>query len=265
MDTWTSRGGAHLHVDVIGAGVPVVGLHGAYSASTELREALEPILAPLGRYRRIYPDVPGMGGSPTHGSIRTTNDVVDLLDEFIGAEVGDAAMLLVGHSYGGHLARGLAARRPDQVAGLALICPLMPATMNAEPHVVVEADGDAAQWLPPALVDEYCGYFVVHSAATARRFQRAVAPVLGRYDGDAVELMMTHSEVHPDPDGVPFGSPTLVMTGRHDSFVGWRDQVALLDRYPRATLVVAAEAGHALPHECPELVAERVRDWVARC
>jgi pimeloyl-ACP methyl ester carboxylesterase len=126
MNTSTGQTGAVLRFDAIGSGMPIVVLHGAYSASDEIRAMFEPILAPLDAHRRLYPDLPGMGDSPAHEAIQTTGDVVDLLDGFIHTEIGDAPFLLAGHSYGGHLARGLAARRASQVTGLALICPIMP-------------------------------------------------------------------------------------------------------------------------------------------
>jgi pimeloyl-ACP methyl ester carboxylesterase len=38
----------------------------------------------------------------------------------------------------------------------------------------------------------------------------------------------------------------------------------LLDRYPHATLAVIEDAGHALMHERPELLAAFLRDWLDR-
>lgn len=110
MKIVTSRAGAELHVESVGSGTCVLVLHGAYSAHQEVQAALEPILSTQGRYHRLYPDLPGMGASPAHGSIRTSNDVLDLLGELIGSEIGGDPFLVVGHSYGGHLARGIAAR-----------------------------------------------------------------------------------------------------------------------------------------------------------
>jgi len=263
--TFTGHTGAALHFDTIGSGMPLVALHGAYSARHEIRSVFEPIVAPLDTHRRVYPDLPGMGDSPAHESIRTTRDVVDLLDDLVRDEIGDEPFLLAGHSFGGHLARGLAARRAGQVAGLALICPMMPGMMNAEAHIAIASGGDHAEWLEPGLVDEYTGYFVIQSPATAERFRDAVAPVIGRFDGEAVERVMTDWMLDPDPNTVPFESPTLVVAARHDSFVGYRDQMTLLETYPDASLAVIADAGHALPHEHPELVGTLILDWMRRC
>jgi pimeloyl-ACP methyl ester carboxylesterase len=67
-----------------------------------------------------------------------------------------------------------------------------------------------------------------------------------------------------DVGSAPLSSPTLVVAGRRDSVVGYADAVDLLERYPHATLAVIDEAGHALVHERPELVAVLVGDWIDR-
>jgi pimeloyl-ACP methyl ester carboxylesterase len=54
------------------------------------------------------------------------------------------------------------------------------------------------------------------------------------------------------------------MSGRHDHWVGWERQERLGDRYTRATVVTVADAGHALPHERPDLVASLLGDWLDR-
>jgi pimeloyl-ACP methyl ester carboxylesterase len=255
--------GAALHYDDRGDGRCVVALHGAYSTHHEIRGFLEPMLESSGT-RRLYPDLPGMGASPAHASIGSSNDVLDVLDLLVSTEVGSDPFLVVGHSYGGHLARGLASRHPGQVAGLALICPLMPAGMHAEPHVVVRVDGDTSDLIDAAHLDDYRGYFVIQTPETALRFRDAVVPALGAWDGAAVERVMTDWALDPDPDTTPFDAPTLVLTGRHDSTVGFRDQFALVDRYRRATFVVVDDAGHALPHERADIVATLLDDWLTR-
>jgi pimeloyl-ACP methyl ester carboxylesterase len=111
---------AVVHFDEHGRGVPVVALHGAGVDHREIEAALEAIVPSAG-YRRIYPDLPGMGHSTTDG-LNCNDDVVTLLADFIDHVSGEPVLLL-GHSYGAYVARGLAARRPDMVLGLALSCP----------------------------------------------------------------------------------------------------------------------------------------------
>lgn len=178
-----------------------------------------------------------------------------------GSAIGP--VVVIGQSFGAHLARGLAVRRPRQVAGLALICPLMPGAMSPEPHTIVQSSVDPAALIDPGHVDEYAGYFVVHTEETVQRFNEAVAPSLGRFDGDAVERIMNDWRLDPDPDEAVFDAPTLIVTGRLDSFVGFREQMTLLDRYPRASYSVLADSGHALSHERPRVLAALIGDWLA--
>ena len=102
--------------------------------------------------------------------------------------------------------------------------------------------------------DAYFGCFQVRTAATRERFERFVRPALGRYDAAAVERIMTGDAMDPDPDAAPFEGPAAVLVGRDDALVGWRAQRSLIDRHPRGTLAIVADAGHALLHERPELV-----------
>jgi pimeloyl-ACP methyl ester carboxylesterase len=66
------------------------------------------------------------------------------------------------------------------------------------------------------------------------------------------------------PEDAAYRGPTLVVAGRQDSTVGCAAAVDLLDEYPRATLAVLDRAGHALPHEQPELLAALLHEWLAR-
>jgi len=46
--------------------------------------------------------------------------------------------------------------------------------------------------------------------------------------------------------------------------VGYAAASDLVDYYPRASLAVVDEAGHALPHEQPGLLRALLADWLAR-
>jgi pimeloyl-ACP methyl ester carboxylesterase len=56
----------------------------------------------------------------------------------------------------------------------------------------------------------------------------------------------------------------LIAAGRRDSVVGYTDAAALLERYPHASLAVIEDAGHALMHERPDLLATFLGDWLER-
>jgi len=255
MTAIQTTSGATLACVDVGSGPPALALHGAYSAHQEIRAFLDPVLPGC---RRVYPDLPGMGSSSAAG-IESAQDAVEALDELVTAVLGDEPFTLVAHSFGAHLARGLAARRPDQVRGLALLCPMVSSDQHMEPAAVVADDGAAAS-LPRELAEAYTGYFVVQTAATLARFHEAVVPVLGHWDDQAVEPLMTNDTLDL---GGEYTHPVLVMTGRQDAWVGYRQHVGLLAAYPRATSVVVADAGHALPHERPEVMGAALALWHA--
>ena len=58
-------------------------------------------------FRRIYLDLPGMGDTPAPARICSSNDVIEVVLGFVDAVIGDEAFLVVGHSAGGYLARGV--------------------------------------------------------------------------------------------------------------------------------------------------------------
>jgi len=56
----------------------------------------------------------------------------------------------------------------------------------------------------------------------------------------------------------------VIIAGRLDSTVGYAAAADLLDDYPHASLAVVDGAGHALPHEQPELLKVLLGEWLSR-
>ena len=61
-----------------------------------------------------------------------------------------------------------------------------------------------------------------------------------------------------------FGKPVLIVAGRQDTTVGYRDAWEILESYPRATFAVLDRADHVWPVESPALLAALVDDWLER-
>ena len=70
-----------VHFVAHGGGVPLVALHGAGVDHREIEAAIEAVVPSVG-YRRIYPDLPGMGRSTSEG-LTCNDDVVKLLSDFL--------------------------------------------------------------------------------------------------------------------------------------------------------------------------------------
>ncbi len=247
-----------VHYVEHGEGAPVVALHGAGVDHREVMACLDPVFDALTGYRRIYLDLPGMGRTPAPETIRSADDVLEVLLEFIDGVVGDQPLLVAGHSAGGYYAQAIAGQRPEQVVGLALLCPLLAGIHDVPAHEVIVSSGDIGD-------DEFRDYFTVQTAETLDRYERYVQPAGQLADQSALARIGEHWELTIRPqEKAPYPCPTLVVTGRQDSALGYSRAWELLEHYPRATFAVLDRAGHALPHEQPELLRALVTEWLDR-
>jgi pimeloyl-ACP methyl ester carboxylesterase len=245
-----------IHYVEHGTGRPVLVLHGAGVDHCEVESCFEPALDGVAGLRRIYPDLPGMGQTIAPETLRSADDVLDTLLGFADEVTGGTGYLLIGHSAGAYYAQAMAARRPAHVAGLALVCPLVPGLRDVPGHRVVAGSGDIGD-------DVFRSYFVIQTAEMLERYERYVAPAAALVDQQALERIGERWALTPD-SAPAYPGPTVVVAGRLDSTVGYAAATDLLDDYPHASLAVLDDAGHALPHEQPELLGALLTEWLAR-
>ena len=150
----------------------------------------------------------------------------------------------------------MAARSPGRVAGLALVCPLLPDLRDVPDHRVVVGSGDIGD-------DDFRGYFVIQTPEMLERYERHVAPAAALVDEAAMERIGERWELSRD-DRPAYAGPTLLVAGRLDSTVGYATAADIVDHYPHASLAVVDDAGHALPHEQPDLLRALIAEWLAR-
>src|SRR3954454_5864211 len=167
METRSGPGGVQ-HV-AHGTGRPVLFLRGAGVDHREAEACFEPALGDVAGLRRIYPDLPGMGRTIAPETLRSADDVLVTLLDFADEVTGGTAYLLIGHSAGAYYAQAMAARRPAQVAGLALVCPLSPGVRDVPEHRVVAGSGVLGD-------DVFRSYFVIQTPEMWERYERSVAP-----------------------------------------------------------------------------------------
>lgn len=245
-----------IHYTEHGAGRPALVLHGAGVDHREAEACFEPVFHGVPGLRRIYPDLPGMGRTIAPETLRSADDVLDTLLGFAGEVAGGTAYLLIGHSAGAYYAQAMASRRPAQVAGLALVCPLLPGLRDVPEHRVVAGSGAIGD-------DVFRSYFVIQTPEMLERYERHVAPAAALVDEAALERIGERWTLTPD-HAPAYAGPTVVVAGRLDSTVGYAAATDLLDHYPHASLAVLDDAGHALPHEQPELLRALLAEWLAR-
>lgn len=271
-----------VEVEVHGeGGTPLVAVHGWGVDRRLMTGCLEPLftadadagaVGPRGDWLRIYPDLAGMGGTPGDPRIDGSGAMLELVSTVADAVGGGEPFALIGESYGGYLARGLTRIRPDDVLGLALLCPSMAPRSPSEVDLdVLEHDAALLASLAPDDRAAFTAITVRQTRPVWDAFAADVLPGIRAADQTYLSQVLAENPFLPfDPDdpgdpGEPeFTRPVLVVAGRQDSSVGYHRQWELLDRYPRGSLVVLDAAGHNLQIEQPEVFAALVREWLAR-
>ncbi len=262
--------GIPVHYVEYGAGILMVALHGWGVDHHYMTAVLEPVFASQPGYRRIYVDSPGMGRTPAPEQIASTADMLEVILAFIDGVIGAEPFLVAGHSHGGYLARAVVNRRPEQVLGLAVINPMghkgkQDGGAELPAHVVLHRSGDLDGLLEPALEAEYPGYLVIQTPETLRLFAEREGPGIAAADKAALERIYKDFFLAESPEsGEPFAKPTLILTGRQDSFTGYAQGWEVLPHYPRATYAVLDGAGHGLPHEQVGLTTALLGEWLHR-
>jgi pimeloyl-ACP methyl ester carboxylesterase len=256
-----------------GEGQPIVCLHGWTMNRQVETTVYEPIFSARPGWRRIYPDLPGMGLSVAK-TIRNQDDVLMAMLAFLDHRLAGAPFVLCGTSLGGYLARAIAARRREQVRGLLLRVPAVIADTGKrtlptfEPlvrneSVMTAIDPAERSAMGPMLVEA-----PAYVEMAQHRFHTLVQPAIAGTAPWALDMRADPVRYGFSFDLAAaeksFTKPALVITARQDTTVGYRDAWEILESYPRATFAVVDRATHGWPSESSDLLAVLVDDWLER-
>jgi pimeloyl-ACP methyl ester carboxylesterase len=246
--------------DVAGDGPPVLLLHSAV-CDRRMWDPQWPVLADAG-YRVVRGDFRGFGDTPASGRPYTdTGDVMDLMDAL---NIGQAA--LIASSYGGRVGVEIAARWPDRVTAMALICAGLPGherspelrAFGQREEELLEAgdvagavDLNVATWLGPQASPQ--------TREQVREMQQR-----------AFDLQLAASEDFELPpaevDLSAVRAPCLALSGAHD-LPDFREIAASLPSlFPDARHIELPWAGHLPSLESPGEVTPLLAGFLAeRC
>jgi len=231
---------------------------------------MEPILKKRKDWKRIYPDFPGHGRTPGSESIKGSDDVLQVLLDFIDEIIPDTQFVLVGLSFGGYIAQGIVHYIPDRVAGLLLIVPRVisnPGQRNLPKKSVLARESD---FLSKLDAQERAGFEEVAVLQTQSHWNRYLMEIIpGVRVADTIFLQRLQPTIDAfsfdvDEASKKFEKPTLILAGRQDHVVGYQDAWKVLERYPHATFAVFDRAGHALQIEQETLFNSLVNEWLDR-
>jgi pyruvate dehydrogenase E2 component (dihydrolipoamide acetyltransferase) len=241
----------------------VVLLHGLSGAASNWVEVV-PQLAE--RYRVVALDLPGHGASqPLRGAGLAA--FADAVAEAIEVE-GAAPVLVEGHSFGGHVAAALAARRPELVRGLLLVAPAGIHTLTRAARLGVQAStfvrpGRFVAPLAPRLAERVWfrravlrPWLVSDPAGISGRATRGFFSELRRHlDTRTAGSAMVADDARLVLDRV--GCPAIVLWGARDRQLPLEDGFDYARRL-RAGLRIVADCGHLVIGERPAAVVDAV-------
>ncbi len=261
----------NIYYETHGSGQPVVSIHGWSPDHRLMKGCMEPVFQSVKTpYQRIYFDLPGMGKTKGQPWITGSDQMLSLVLEFIDGIIPDQHFLLAGESYGGYLSRGVLKARRDLVDGLLLICPVA-AQETLRDHLpalqVLEKDDAFLDSLSEDDRKDFTYITVVQNERVWHRFNEEILPGLKLADYSFLENTLGQHvpyAINVDQIEQPYTQPTLIVMGRQDSMVGYRDHWQLIENFPRASFVILDKAGHNLQIEQDVLFPALVKEWLER-
>ncbi|RBY82919.1 3-oxoadipate enol-lactonase [Geodermatophilus sp. TF02-6] len=225
---------------------PVVVLSNSLGATRRMWDPQVPALAE--RYRVVTYDTRGHGDSPAPEGPYTLDDLADdvvaLLDR-----LGVRRAHVVGLSLGGMTAMRLAAREPDRVDRLAVLC----TSAKTEPQGFLDraaaARSDGTASIAPAVVSRWLTprYAAEHPDLVAR-LEAMVADADDEGYASCAEVV-AHLDLRDDLGRI--AAPTLVVSGAEDPALPPDHQEAIAEGIAGAELVSVSPGAHLANLESP--------------
>ncbi len=259
--------GGRIHVEECGAGPPVLLVHG-HGANLAIFAPLATRLATQG-CRVVAMDHRGFGRSSAvpdefdfHGLIDDVAFVLERLD------LRDA--VVVGHSMGGAVALGLAARRGDVTADRVSALVLLNGVSRGPPdRALWRARVAVLEWAVTERVGGHPRHGVVLTSGNfgrnARRSQVVSVRQVGFASPSVHRRGFTRRLLGVDLSGrlSEISVPVVVIAGESDRTVSAAESSLLATSIPDARLIVVPGAGHVLPVERADAVTEEIVRLVA--
>jgi len=143
----------------------------------------------------------------------------------------------------------------------------VPDARDLPPQEVRVPDPELMAGLTPQQREEF-EWVAVQSQRICERIEKEMNPGIALGDASFLTKLIEEGNAFSfdmDATGIePFEKPTLIVTGRQDWTVGYRDAWQILEQYPWATFAVLDRAGHNLPIAQERLFDALVGEWLDR-
>ena len=257
-----------IHYKDRGEGRAFLALHGWPLDHRAVAGAFEPIFEKRHGWRRIYPDLPGMGRTEGPDWLVTQDQVLDVLTDFVDHVIPNGRFVVAGLSYGGLLAQGLVHRLTDRMDGLLLLVPSMgpEETRDLPSHCVLRRESIDFEGVADQNIAGFQNLAVVQTQEHFEAWKRDIIPGVRAADDEFLDRLRKKYAFSFNTAVLsePFTKPALFLHGRQDNVCGYRDAWKVLENYPRATYVVLDRAGHSLHMEQRALFEALTTEWLDR-
>jgi len=271
---WETVGGHPVNTIQLGAGPALVFVHGL---SGSWPNWLEQLAAFAPEHRVLALDLPGFGHSPGRAGEISMHGYAELLDELL-AQLGLDEATLVGNSMGGLIAAETAASFPARVRRLVLVSPAgistfrnrltlrtMPAVRRFQQGLALGAAWTASHAdrlaSRPRLRDAILKGVVAHPS---RLYGPLAAEQLRGAGTDGfLEALEEILEFDLRPRLELISCPTLIVWGKKDRLITWRDAARFREGIAGSREIVYEDTGHMAMLERPEEFNALLRGFIA--
>lgn len=262
---------ASIHYQEFGQGRPILFFHALSLDYHSMANVMEPLFAQRTGWRRIYVDLPGMGGSKAEKWMKSSDDVLSVILEFIEKMIPGERFVLGGLSYGGYIARGVAYKEINRVDGMLLISPMIkakPGDRLLPERVVVEKDDDLLARLQKQEPTGFENFAVVQTEEVLQKYMQDIFTGAQKSDREFLTSEFRTQgygyTFEADLPDTVFDKPSLIIVGRQDAVSGYQDAMRLIESYPRAAFSILDRAGHFPQLEQEKLLHTLVDEWLQR-
>ncbi|HVV37206.1 MAG TPA: alpha/beta hydrolase [Acidimicrobiales bacterium] len=243
----------------------VVFLHGQPGAGVEWHRVVERLGSAVDA---VTPDRPGYASNPlAAGGFAANAEWLIGVVEDCGAE----PVAIAAHSWSGGVALSLALRRPDLVRGIVLVSSIGPGAVSrvdrllANPAVGLPIMRATFRVANPAMRWFLSRFGPAGEARTAALDALDASHARGAWRAFVTEQVALVDELPGLLDQLgSVAAPVTVLSGTRDRVVPALTAAELAARLPRATLVPVRGGRHQLHRTHPGLVADAVRDVLAK-
>lgn len=232
-------GGHRLYIECTGSGSPTVVLDAGLNSGGHDWRDVRPQISEFARVCTY--DRAGVERSEPAPQPRTSQNIADDLDRLLDAAGIESPVVLVGHSFAAMNVRVYASQHPDGVAGVVLVDGLHPDAVSRLRDIIGPTLWGAIQ---SRILESSEGVDLSASSA-----QADAADLLG--DIPLVVIAAGRGLVTPFAEQIPRAEELDLV---------WRElQRDMVTWSTRGELVVAADSGHCIHCDDPQIVVDAVR------